>query len=519
MKASILLRTKFIIPPVSAEHLPRPHLIQWMEKNSDRRLILLSAPPGYGKTSLLSAVLVASPLPVAWFQLDPGDSDPTVFLTHLTEAFRRAPEVSPALGQATLTLLDSPDAVLEPRGSSGVGTGSAWRRIATVLVNELGETLKGPYILVLEDYHYIVNPEVHQLLDFLLENAPSELRFILSTRSDPPISLARLRARGLLAELRAADLRFRDEEVSALITRDVPGLSSQSLTLLTEKTEGWAAALQILRSSLSGRDPQSAGETIASLNGSNRFVFDYLAGEVFRSLPEPKQTFLLRTAILSQMDAAACAAVAGTAGKADAQSTLDELEGQNLFLSSLDPQRRWFRYHTLFHEFLLSTLHRKHPEQIAELEKKAGAYYEQHGEPEAAFRHYIAVPDQMAAARVALTFASDYAERGRSDALHRVLSTLSIETLRAHPELLLQDGNAHRHLGDAANAISAYEEARAAFANQDNPAGVSRTLTRLAEVHRAGGNYRFAETLARQAFESAPLNDHVARAEALMALA
>jgi LuxR family maltose regulon positive regulatory protein len=513
MKTSILLRTKFIIPPASAEHLPRPHLIEWMEKHADRRLILLSAPPGYGKTSLLSTTLSLATVPIAWFQLDAGDSDPTVFLTHLTEALRRAPGLSPDLGQSTLTLLDSPEAVLEPRDSPG---SSAGKRIATVLVNELGETLKNPCLLVLEDYHYIASPVVHQLVDFLLENAPAEMRFIISTRADPPLALARLRAHGLLAELRAHDLRFRDDEVSALITRDVPGLSGESLALLMEKTEGWAAALQILRSSLSGRDPQTAGETIASLNGSNRFVFDYLAGEVFRNLPQPKQDFLLDTSILSQMDTAVCAAVTDAA---DTQSMLEELEGQNLFLASLDSQRHWFRYHTLFREFLLSTLRREHPERAAELERKAGAYYEQHGEPEAAFRHYVCVPDETAAARVALTFAADYAERGRSDALHRILGSLSAETLRAHPELLLQDGNAHRRLGDVASAIAAYEEARAAFAQQENPAGVSRALTRLAEVQRAGGNYRAAETLARLALEFAPAHDHAARAEALMALA
>ena len=216
------------------------------------------------------------------------------------------------------------------------------------------------------------------------------------------------------------------------------------------------------------------------------------------------------------MDAPVCAAVANTP---DAQTILDELESQNLFLTSLDPHRHWFRYHTLFREFLLSTLHREHPNQAADLEKKAGLYYEQHGEPEAAFRHYIRVPDQAAAARVALNFAADYAERGRSDALRRYLSALDEDTLSANPELLLQGGNIHRRLGDAANATDAYEKAHSAFAHQNNPAGVCRALTGLAEVQRAEGNYRQAEMLARQAYEFAPEEDHAVRAEVLMALA
>jgi LuxR family maltose regulon positive regulatory protein len=504
MRPSTLLRTKFIIPPTNPEYIPRLHLLEWMKKQVDRRLILISAPPGYGKTTLLSSYITASGHPVAWFQLDTGDSDPTVFLTHLVESLRRMAGIPAAFGQASLILLDSPDASLDPR------------RILTVLINELSEQNKIPFLLVLEDYHFIVNPVIHLLMDFLIENAPAELHFAISTRADPPLSLARLRARGMLAELRAADLRFRDDEVGELITRDVPGLSGESLSMLNEKTEGWVAALQILRSSLSGLDAQNVEETIAGLNGSHRFVFDYLTQEVFHRLPESRQTFLLKSAILSQMDAPACSAVTDSP---DAQAILDELEGQNLFLASLDPQRHWFRYHILFKEFLLSTLHREFPDLAAQLENKAGVYYEQHGEPEAAFTHYIRIPDQAAAARVALTFAADYAERGRSDALRRHLSTLTDDTLSSHPELLLQDGNAHRRLGDAANATAAYEQARVAFTAQDNPAGVSRALTGLAEVQRAAGNYRQAENLARQALESAPDKDHAARAEALMALA
>jgi LuxR family maltose regulon positive regulatory protein len=510
MKTSTLLRTKFIIPPVNADHLPRPHLLDWLEKHAGRRLILISAPPGYGKTTLLSACGLSRQMvagqPVAWFQLDPGDSDPTIFLTHLIESLRPASREHNAPGQAALTLLEStaPEASLDPR------------RIMTVLVNELAEQITAAFTLVLEDYHFIASPVVHQLVDFLLENGPAGLKVILSTRSDPPLALARLRARGLLAELRASDLRFRDDEVSALITRDMPGLSNHSLALLSEKTEGWAAALQIVRSSLSGRDLHSANQAIANLNGSHRFVFDYLADEVFRRLPAENQDFLLKTSVFSQMDAAACTAISGVQ---DAQAMLDDLEKQNLFLTSLDPQRRWFRYHTLFREFLLSKLRREQAQQVSLLEHQAGDYYEHHAEPETAFRHFLRAGDESAAARVALIFAADYAERGRAEALHHALGSLSIETMRAYPELLLQDGNAHRRLGDAGPATTAYEEARAAFAARDNPGGVSRAITRLAEVQRAEGNYRPSESLAKQALAAAPLNDHLARAEALMALA
>ncbi|WKZ52512.1 MAG: BTAD domain-containing putative transcriptional regulator [Anaerolineales bacterium] len=504
MKSSPLLNTKFIAPPVG-DRLPRPHLIQWLENQSERRLILVSAPPGYGKTTLLSDFLHGLSRPAAWYQLEASDSDPAVFLTYLIEAIRRArPKKGSRFGQNAQSLLNSASTGIEPQ------------RALIVLINELAEQVDDPLLIVLEDYHYIASPVVHQLLDYLLENAPSSLRLIVSTRTEPPLALARLRARGLLAELRASDLRFSDEEVAALLQREIPDLTSESLSLLSEKTEGWAAALQIVRNSLAGQNASAASEIITGLSGSHRYVFEYLAEEVFRRQPKDVQDFLLKTSILRQMDAASCKAVAEAAG---AQEILEELEDQNLFLTSLDSERRWYRYHFLFREFLLSRLNRENNEQVSDLEKSAGRYYEEQNEWEAAFGHYASASDFESAARVALNFASDYVERGRIEVLHRYLNMLPTEVLRAHPELLLQHGNTHRRLGEAGLAVTAYEDALNAFTAQGNASGKSRALTRLAEVHRAQGNYRQAESLAAQALEAAPKKDHTARAEALMAFA
>ena len=299
MKPSPLLNTKFT-PPPQAGSLPRPHLIDWLDKQTGQRLILISAPPGYGKTTLLADFLAAHSGPSAWYQLEEADSDPTVFLTYLIEAIRRAKLKKAAkLGQNAQALLDSPEA------------GMASQRVLTVLINELNEQVSDPFLLVLEDYHAITSPVVHQLMDYLLENAPPTLRLIISTRADPPLALARLRARGLLAELRATDLRFRDNEVSELFKREAHDLSTENLSLLSEKTEGWAAGLQIVRNSLAGQNAMAAREIIASLSGSHRFVFEYLAEEVFRRQPEEKQKFLLHTAILAQMDSASCNSIAG----------------------------------------------------------------------------------------------------------------------------------------------------------------------------------------------------------------
>ncbi|MBV6397009.1 MAG: HTH-type transcriptional regulator MalT [Anaerolineales bacterium] len=507
LKPSILLRTKFLVPRPRADFLPRPRLLDWLDSNSDKRLTLLSAPAGYGKTTLLADFIHASSLPFGWFTLDAQDSDPTVFLTYLIESLRsmkRAPEtLTRAIGQTAQSLLDSAEATVSPQ------------RVLTVLINELAEQTISPWLLVLEDYHYVASPVVHQLVDFLLENAPEGLRVIISTRVDPPLALARLRARGQLAELRSSSLRFRDDEVTKWMQADAPELSDENLNLLNEKTEGWAAALQIIRSSLNTGETQDFNALLSGLSGSQQFVFDYLAEEVFKRLPEDLQEFLLRTSILQQMDSAACNAVADVN---DAQSILEELEKQNLFLSSLDSQKRWYRYHYLFREFLLSRVQRVEAESVIGLERSAGAHYESQGELEVALNHYLNAREYESSARVVSIFAADYVERGRVEALHRYLSALPARIMKANPELSLQHGNAHWRLGQTGAAIAAYEDARASFSSQNNSNGVCRALTRLAEVNRAQGNYRQAEALSNEALSFADL-DHAARAEALMALA
>ena len=417
---------------------------------------------------------------------------------------KRAPEtLTRAIGQTAQSLLDSAETTISPQ------------RVLTVLINELAEQIETPWLIVLEDYHYVTSPVVHQLVDFLLENAPEELHVVLSTRVDPPIAIARLRGRGQLAELRASALRFREEEVSKWMGAGLPELSSESLNLLSEKTEGWVAALQIVRSSLSGRDAEDVNAMLSGLSGSQQFVFDYLADEVFKRLPEDIQEFLLRTSILQQMDASACNAVASVQ---NAQSILEGLEKQNLFVASLDAQKKWYRYHYLFREFLLSRLQRVEAESVIDLERIAGAHYESLGELEVSFSHYVNAQDFESAARVVSVFASDFVERGRVEVLHRYLSALPIELLKANPELLLQHGNTLLRLGQTGAAVSSYEDARVSFAAQNDSSGVCRTLTRLAEVNRAQGHYRQAERLSTEALSLADI-DHTTRAEALMALA
>ena len=505
MKPSILLRTKFLIPQPTIDHLPRPQLINWLENQLDKRLILISAPPGYGKTTLLADFLTATRLPSAWVQLDSADSDPSVFLAYLIEAVRRM--CSPGnevIGQASQSLLESTNANISPQ------------QVLTVLINELSDGLPEPWLLVLEDYHFIASAVVHQLVDFLLDSGPAGLHIIISTRADPPLSLARLRARGLLAELRASELCFDEDEIASMLGHYVTGLSKQSCSLLAEKTEGWAAALQIVCSSINGQDAPSADRFITGLTGSHRHIFEYLAEEVFRRQTPERQTFLLKSSILSQMDASVCNSLPGVT---NAQAILDQLEGENLFLTCLDIQRHWYRYHHLFREFLFSKLGHEQPDELIIAEKAAGEHYEHLLEFEAALTHYVTAHDWTSAARVLEAFSPDYVEHGRVEVLNRYLALLPIEVLEVHPGLLLQLGNVRRRLGEAGQATNAYEDARMAFASVGNQAGVSRALTNLAEVNRAQGNYRQAETLASEALACAPSEDHTARADALMALA
>ena len=508
MKTSYLLSTKFLLPPPGRGYLPRPHLISWLESHLEDRLVLISAPAGYGKTSLLSEFLSKTELPSAWYQLDPSDSDPTTFMTYLIEALRRMQHLAKSseslIGQNALALLKNPQAGIEPL------------QVMTVLINELGEQLSSPTLVVMDDYHYTTSLVVHQLVDFLLENGPLNLHLIISTRSDPPISLARLRAHGILAELRTNDLRFRESEVTELMLQEIPGLSVNSLSLLSEKTEGWAAALQIVRSTLSGKDALMASNMISSLSGSQRFLFEYLTEEVFLRQPSDRQRFLLHTAVLAQMDHASCNMIAQVQ---DAQQTLELLEEQNLFVASLDSQRHWYRYHHLFREFLLSKLRRDQPVLLKQLDMDAGQYYAELSEWESAFQHYLQAGDTIHAARCACNFAADYVERGRAEALHRHLSSLPAEVMSQFPQLLLHHGNVHWRMGKVGLAVDAFQKARLAFTTLGQASGVSQALTRLAEVERSQGNYHSAEDLATQALQSAPADDHVARAESLMALA
>jgi len=508
MDRSFLLQTKFLVPRYGTDLILRSELLARLETAVSRRLTLLSAPPGYGKTTLLSELTEKTEIPYAWYQLDAIDGDPTIFLSYLIACAQQIetavyPEREPLLGHAVDSLLEdsktpSPD------------------RALMVFINELAANLPDDYLFILEDYHLITNPDVHRLVNLLLDSGPPQMHLVISSRTDPPLGLGRLRARGLLAEFRAPDLRFGADEVQQWLDQLVPGTAVHTARLLNEKTEGWAAALQIILSSLSGQDVAHVDRFIADLTGTQRYIFEYLAEEVFQQHTLERQQFLTKTAVLDQMNAVICDALLDTQ---TAQIILDSLEKDNLFIVSLDEQREWYRYHHLFRDFLLGKLRREAGDAIFELEERAGRYYLEQGEQKAAFPHFIRAKNYDMAAEVLSIFAREYVERGRIAVLQRYLGDLPDDVVCQYPELLLQHGNVLWRLGRSGTAVSRYEDARTAFAHQKDNVGVCRVLTQMAEMARSQGDYRHAQKLANEALHIVPADDHAHRAKALMALA
>lgn len=506
MKSLQLLQTKFLVPQYTPDISARPRLEGWWKTHAARRLLLVSAPAGYGKTTLLSRIIQSIDHSAAWIQLDLADNDPSVFLSYIVNALRRKQSSRDTpFGEATLVLLDTLDE-----------ENIAVFQILTVLINELFETLSGRWTVILEDYHLISNPAVHNIVDYLIENAPPDFQVILSTRIDPPLQLSRLRARDQLAELRAGDLRFTPEEISAWLALKTPGISQAGIDELMRKTEGWAAAIQIILSSIQGQPPTAAEAFIENISGTHGRIFEYLAEEVFRRLSPEQQDFLMQSAVLDQMDVATCRALVGNA---NAYRVLEEIEAANLVIASISEDQKWYRYHQLFREFLIGKLRRETPKRYSSLNEKAGQYYESRKDFNQAFTHFVSAGRPQKAARILEIFASEFVESGRVELLHRYMGQLDESVLRTYPELMLQRGNVLRRLGQAGAAIANYEDARQAFRKYGDHAGVCRALTELATVNYLQGHYRQTQLLAMEALQQAAADDHAERARALMALA
>jgi LuxR family maltose regulon positive regulatory protein len=416
-----LLTTKLRAPRVRPNLVARPRLRDVLAAGEGSALTLVSAPAGFGKTTLLgewsSDHSEGGERSVAWLSLDETDNDPVRFLTYLVSALRTVEE---GIGEGVLASLRSPQ---PPPIKAAVGA----------LVNELAE-LPREITVVLDDYHLISSEPVHDATSFLLEHLSENAHLVVSGRMDPPLPLSKLRARNQMTEIRAADLRFTTEEATAFLG-DVMGLalSAADVSALEEVTEGWVAALQLAAISMRHREDVSG--FVEAFSGSNRHVLDFLAEEVLERQPRDVSGFLLTTSVLESMSAPLCDALTG---RNDGQGMLERLERENLFVVPLDDERRWYRYHHLFADVLRSRLQREQPERIRELHRRAAAWYERNGWSSEAVRHALAAQEHDRAADLVEDVARKMWNRGEVMTLLGWLEALPEETKRRRPQLLLQ---------------------------------------------------------------------------------
>jgi LuxR family maltose regulon positive regulatory protein len=521
-----LLATKLYVPRSRRGLVPRPRLSERLEHGTESKLTLVSAPAGFGKTTLLTEWLTAGPTTpagdrlVAWLSLDRADNDPASFWAYVIAALRT---VEPEVGESALAFLQaSPPSAIET--------------VLTALLNDLGATA-AEIVLVLDDYHVIDSGDVQDGMAFLLDHLPPGLHVVIASRADPGLPLARWRARGELVEARAAELRFTPEEAAAYLN-EIMGLqlSAQDVAALEGRTEGWIAALQLAALSMQGRD--DTADFIAGFAGDDRYVVDYLAEEVLQRQPDRVQAFLLQTSILGRLNGPLCDAVTGQAG---GRAMLEALDRENLFLVPLDDRRRWYRYHHLFADVLQARLLDERPDQVPDLHLRASVWYEQNGEESVAIGHALAAGDFQRTADLVELAISVMSQTRQEATVRGWLEMIPEDVIQVRPVLsvaiawvLLSDGefegvearlrDAERWLDAAAGtgAGSAAAPAGMVVANEEEYRRLPGTIeTYRAALALARGEPLGAVAHARRALELAPAGEHRWRASAsgLMAIA
>ncbi len=435
MPASILL-SKLFIPPPRPDRVSRPRLLARLDEGltAGRKLTLISASAGSGKTTLVSEWIAGCQRPAAWLSLEEGDKAATSFLAYLIAALQT---ISANIGAEALSMLHASQPQPPPIES-----------ILTVLLNEIA-TIPDQFVLVLDDYHAIDSQPVDQALTFLIEHQPPQMHLVIATREDPALPLPRLRARGQLTELRAADLRFSPAEAADFLNRKMGlTLSVEDVTALEARTEGWIAGLQLAALSMQGNP--DATSFIQSFTGSHYFVLDYLVEEVLGQQPESIQTFLLRTSILDRLYGPLCDAIIGSSSRlTSGQETLEYLERANLFIVPLDNERLWYRYHHLFGELLRKRLRQNLvPGEIAGLHILASQWYEQNRFPSDAIHHAFAAEDFERVARLAELNWPAMNESVQSIKWLGWMKKISEEIIRTRPVLCVNCAWAYLNAGE-----------------------------------------------------------------------
>jgi LuxR family maltose regulon positive regulatory protein len=453
-----LIGTKLSAPPVRSGTVPRARLFEKLEAGLEGRVILLSAPAGFGKTTLIADWVRGRT--AAWLALDEGDNDPARFWAYFTAALQR---LWPDAGQSILPMLTA-SRPIPPQA------------FLTILINEISAARPAsPCLLVLDDLHLLTAPPIHEGLAFFAEHMPDPLKLVIGTRADPEsLPLARLRARSQLAEIRPADLRFTPEEAAEFLTRTMKlPLAAADIAALDARTEGWIAGLQMAAISMQG-NPDPA-EFIQAFTGNNRFVLDYLLEEVLQREQAEVRSFLLSTAILERLCAPLCDSLTG---RQDGQRMLEHLESANLFLLPLDQERRWYRYHPLFADLLIRQMRDESPDSLPEVHRRAADWFEQNDDPGAAIRHAMAAQEHERAAQILERVFLGMLARSELGTLIQWLRALPDETVRARPWLCVLDawlyiltgqvGLIEARLQDAETAL---QTGKAAAADQDRIRG------------------------------------------------
>lgn len=552
-----LLTTKLYIPQPRPNLVPRRRLTERLEEGlrQGMQLTLVSAPAGFGKTTLLSEWLRSSERPVAWVSLDENDNDPVSFWTYFIAALQtiQADTTGTVLGEDILTTLQSSGlappntfappnlfgadlfgsnlfgpstfgistfAPPNPYGTSTFGTSTFVPStssgtsilptetsppldvLLTDLLNEIAE-FPIPFTLVLDDYHAIEGQLIHDTLTFLLDHLPPQMHLVIASRVDPPLPLARLRGRYLLTELREADLRFTHREADAFLNKTMGlGLSKEDMAALAASTEGWIVGLQLAALSLKGMNAARADEFIQAFSGSHRYVIDYLVEEVLQQQTDEVRAFLFRTSILERMTASLCDAVTE---HSDSQAVLAQLERANLFLVPLDEQREWYRYHHLFADFLRAQA-KMQLRSFTALHQKAARWYENNGFRTEAIKHTLAAGDTVDAARLIALAAKDTLRHARFVTFFNWIEKLPEELVWTDCDLTTTMGWALTLKGEVAAAES-YAKAAARCLPVDAPTSARAKVISLQAfltlLH--GGRQCDREDAIRQAKEALEL--------------
>jgi LuxR family maltose regulon positive regulatory protein len=495
-----LLVTKLSVPGARRSVVPRQSLYARLDEGVSRAVVLISAPAGFGKSTLVTSWLAEGTTharAVAWLSLSAADNDPSLFWRYFLAALAR---VDPVLVATASALLGSPE---PPRITT----------VLTIMINDL-HSMTGDVVVVLDDYHLVDSADIHEAMTFLISNRPPRLHLIILTRADPPLPLSRLRAGGDLIELRAADLRFGPDEAETYLNRLMGlELTQPNISELVSRTEGWAAGLQM--AALAIRDHADVPGLIAGFTGSNRYVMDYLAVEVLGRQTDALRAFLLDTSVLDRMCASLCEDLTSSQ---DSQEILEGLEHANLFVDPLDDVRGWYRYHQLFADVLNQRLRHEQPDRVLELHRRASAWYERHGLVTDAVRHALRGQDADRAIRL---IESDGTSLVLDQQVHTVLAWLDglpADLVRARPDLGTiralgyvfsnRPDRAEASLRDAERCLAGEQ------ADDETRAVLGRVAVIRAAISRFSGDIERSVSLGRHALQLLPEGEATSRERA-----